>query len=182
MGGPPVKPLQPEGVSEVAYGNPKWQASSGSDRYRRSLYTYTKRTAPFAMFNAFDAPTGESCVAQRNRSNSPLQALTLLNDVMMTDLSRHAGRRFATDNADLPTQLSALFRSIVVRPPLPEELSAIEAFYREQHRYFSEDIPLAHRFLESKPAGTQDDNAATLAAWTATARALFGLDETLSRE
>ena len=74
---------QPAGVTEVAYGGGRWNAAKGADRYRRSLYTYAKRTAPFAMLATFDGPSGEACVARRNRSNSPLQALTLLNDVML---------------------------------------------------------------------------------------------------
>ena len=84
MGGPPVKPPQPDGVSEVAYGSPKWDASTGEDRYRRSLYTFVKRTAPFALYNTFDAPTGEACIPRRDVSNTSLQALTLLNDVAVS--------------------------------------------------------------------------------------------------
>ena len=75
MGGPGVYPPQPSGVTEVAYGGAAWPTSQGQDRYRRSLYTFTKRTAPFAMFNTFDAPTGESCLARRDTSHTTLQAL-----------------------------------------------------------------------------------------------------------
>ena len=182
MGGPPVRPLQPSGVSEVAYGNPKWNASTGTDRYRRSLYTYTKRTSPFAMFNAFDAPTGESCVARRNRSNSPLQALTLLNDVMMLDLARHAGERFSVGESDTKTRIAMLFRSILVRPPQADELTAMLEFFETQHSRFSNDRRQASEFLGMDSEEQDGVDAATLAAWTATARAVFGLDEALNRE
>lgn len=182
MGGPPVRPLQPAGVSEVAYGNPKWNASAGTDRYRRSLYTYTKRTSPFAMFNAFDAPTGESCVAQRNRSNSPLQALTLLNDVMMMDLAQHAGERFSESNLETSAGLAQLFRSILVRPPSSEELTAIRSFFDSQLKRFGADKSLARDFLKQSAEDNNEGNIAVVAAWAASARALFGLDETLNRE
>ncbi|MEK6235841.1 MAG: DUF1553 domain-containing protein, partial [Planctomycetales bacterium] len=88
LGGPSVYPPQPQSVASFAYGNPRWTPSSGEDRYRRSLYTFSKRTAPFAAYAVFDAPTGELCVARRDRSNTPLQALTLLNDEMFLETSR----------------------------------------------------------------------------------------------
>ncbi|MDB6033158.1 MAG: Planctomycete cytochrome, partial [Verrucomicrobiales bacterium] len=88
MFGPPVRPPQPAGVTEVAYGSPAWETSTGEDRYRRSLYTFQKRSAPFAMFNTFDAPSGEVCLARRESSNTPLQALALLNDVAFVEVAR----------------------------------------------------------------------------------------------
>src|SRR4029450_12577770 len=93
MGGPPGEPPQPDGVSEVAYGSPKWDASTGDDRYRRSIYTFVKRTAPFALYNTFDAPTGEACIVRRDVSNTPLQALTLLNDVVFIESAQALGKR-----------------------------------------------------------------------------------------
>ncbi|NBW86838.1 MAG: DUF1553 domain-containing protein, partial [Planctomycetia bacterium] len=92
MYGPGVRPPQPEGVTEVAYGNPKWAASGGEDRHRRSVYTFQKRTAPFAMVTTFDGPTGESCLARREVSNSALQSLTLLNDPMFVEAAQALGR------------------------------------------------------------------------------------------
>src|SRR5205085_3718104 len=79
LGGPSVFPPQPAGVStEGAYGALAWKVSEGADRYRRGLYTFAKRTAPYAMTATFDGPSGEACLARRDRSNTPLQALTLL--------------------------------------------------------------------------------------------------------
>lgn len=184
LGGPPVRPLQPAGVSEVAYGSPKWNASQGDDRYRRSLYTYTKRTAPFAMFNTFDGPTGESCVARRNRSNSPLQALTLLNDVMMMDLARHAGRRAAAAVAETSReeQLDLTFRRMLVRPPKKAERVALLEFLNRQESLFVQNQKAARNLMNVQSNGGSEEDIAIQAAWTATARAIFGLDESLTRE
>ena len=85
MFGPGVYPPQPLTVLAHAFGNKSWNASKGEDRYRRSVYTFIKRTAPFAGFMTFDGTSGENCLAKRDRSNTPLQALTLLNDEMYLD-------------------------------------------------------------------------------------------------
>src|SRR5262249_15914160 len=86
VGGPSVFPPQPASATpEGTYGKLSWTPSQGEDRYRRGLYTFSKRTAPFAMFTTFDGPSGEACVARRDVSNTPLQALTLLNDVVFTE-------------------------------------------------------------------------------------------------
>ncbi|WP_231691085.1 PSD1 and planctomycete cytochrome C domain-containing protein [Aureliella helgolandensis] len=222
LGGPPVRPLQPTGVTEVAYGNPTWQASSGEARYRRSLYTFAKRTAPFAMFAAFDAPSGEACLANRPRSNSPLQALTLLNDVMLIDLARATGRKYASLRDEevaehetgksqdstinpLRAKLTLLHRALVVRPPTAEELDLVEQFYAQQLTAFRSNPPEARELLgpqfelSSSPAAastspdttttatrelseSERERLAEVAAWTATARAMFAIDEVQSRE
>ena len=89
MFGPGVHPPQPTGVTELAYGNSKWTTSKGTNTgIRRSIYTFKKRTAAFAAYTVFDGPSGELCVAEkRNRSNTPLQALTVLNDEMYVELT-----------------------------------------------------------------------------------------------
>ena len=88
IGGKSVFPPQPSTVAAAAYGGTKWNVSKGEDRYRRSLYTFSKRTAPFAAYLTFDGPTGESCLARREISNTPLQSLTLLNDTMFLEAAR----------------------------------------------------------------------------------------------
>lgn len=187
IGGPPVRPPQPVGVTEVAYGSPAWKASQGDERYRRSIYTFVKRTAPFAMFSAFDAPSGEACLAQRPRSNSPLQALTLLNDVMLVELSRAAGTRFATTaeatNDEVDQQLRELFQATLIRAPSDAEADSLAAFFHNQRAAFVGDPSAARQLLglsEEQTRGTSGD--ANAAAWMATARAMFGLDEFQTRE
>src|SRR5205085_171776 len=96
LGGPSVFPPQPSGVtSEGTYGALPWTVSAGPERYRRGLYTFSKRTAPYAMFNTFDGPSGEACVARREVSNTPLQALTLLNDAVFVEAAQALGRTLA---------------------------------------------------------------------------------------
>ncbi len=186
IGGPSVRPPQPAGITEVAYGGAKWNAGKGEDRYRRSLYTYAKRTAPFAMLSTFDGPSGEACVARRNRSNSPLQALTLLNDVMLMDLARQAAERLtAAGEGNDAGLMTTLFRRVLVRIPTDDELDSLLAFLVAQRQSFLESPELAVQFLdlaEKQTQATENSKLANKAAWAATARALFGLDETLTRE
>ena len=116
LGGPSVFPPQPASVTELAYGGTKWNTSQGVDRFRRSLYTFKKRTAPFASFMVFDGTSGESCTARRNRSNTPLQALTLLNDEMFLEIAQAmAGTVVASDPPE--QQVAKLFRRLMTRPP-----------------------------------------------------------------
>ena len=101
MGGPGVYPPQPASITtEGTYGALPWTPSPGEDRYRRSLYTYSKRTAPFAMYATFDAPSGEACLARRESSNSPLQALTLLNDTIFLEAAQALGRWTAVQSGN----------------------------------------------------------------------------------
>jgi len=99
IGGPSVFPPQPASITtEGAYGALKWTASRGADRYRRSIYTFAKRTAPFALYNTFDAPSGEVCIARREVSNSPLQALSLLNDTLILEAAQAVGKSIADES------------------------------------------------------------------------------------
>lgn len=133
MGGPGVFPPQPESVTtEGTYGRMEWKPSEGEDRYRRSLYTFIKRTAPFAMATTFDAPSGESCVARRDVSNSPLQALTLLNDRMFLEAADAMAAAVISDGKTDDERLTAAFRRCLTRPPADEELTMLRDFLTSQ--------------------------------------------------
>jgi hypothetical protein len=202
VGGHPVRPPQPDGVTEVAFGNPKWNASQGADRFRRSLYTFVKRTAPFAMHSTFDAPSGEACIATRDRSNSPLQALTVLNDEMFMELARETGKRWTavvvaasenvpTEQETLRARLDELFRTALTRAPSDPELDSLTEFWRKQYSRYADSPQAARKLLDvespeqpsedsSTEASIDDvptDRLASWAAWTATSRVLYGLDE-----
>jgi hypothetical protein len=176
MFGPPVRPPQPAGTTSTAYGSPKWTASEGENRYRRSIYTYMKRTAPFAMLSTFDAPSGEACIARRDRSNTALQALTLMNDVMFMETARKMGSNLADKEQDIDQTATTAFRRILTRPPSEEELSTIVDFFRQQHDRFAADPDSAR-----KVAGTETQRVIASAAWTMVVRVLFSTDEAITR-
>ena len=134
MGGPSVFPPQPDGVMQLAYGAPKWTASKDADRFRRSIYTFSKRTAPFAAFATFDGPSGETCLARRDRSTTPLQALSLLNDEMYLEYASglaDAVLRQLGDDAEPRKMAAVMFRRLLTRNPDETELNAILAFYQQ---------------------------------------------------
>jgi len=175
MGGPGVYPPQPESVTALAYGDSKWPVSEGEDRYRRSLYTFAKRTAPFAAYAVFDAPSGENCVAKRDRSNSPLQALTLLNDAMFIEMAKAAASEAMTSRQENAAIATDLFRRFLTRPPSEEEMFALLAYFEaQQERFRSGEINAAALLGEG-------ESAPSLAAWTLVARALMNLDETITK-
>ncbi len=177
MGGPGVYPPQPSGVTEIAYGGGGWNASEGEDRHRRSIYTFTKRTAPFAMFNTFDAPTGESCIARRDVSNTPLQALTLLNDVLFMEVSQAMGRLLAAQPGSDQDRVRIAFRRCLTRPPAPAELDVLTRFLQAQRTRFTSGQ------LDPAPiAGPGDAPPAERAAWTTLARALLNTDEMITKD
>ncbi len=177
MYGPSVFPPQPPGVTtEGTYGQLSWKVSEGEDRYRRGLYTFTKRTAPYAMSNTFDAPSGEACTARREVSNTALQALTMLNDAVLLEVAQSLGRRAAAHNGSTTERVQYLVRLCLVRPPTAEELALLTKFYETQYTRFADDPKRA-----ATVAGTAQE-AVVRAAWTATARAVLNFDEFVTRE
>jgi hypothetical protein len=178
LGGPSVFPPQPSAVTtEGAYGALGWKTSEGPDRYRRGLYTFSKRTAPFAAFVTFDAPSGEECVARREASNTPLQALTLLNDTAFMECAQALGRSLAAREGSAEGRAAWLFRRCLTRPPTDEERAALAKFYRAQkERFERKELDAA------KIAGPGDGDADERAAWTATARAVLNLDEFVTKD
>ena len=185
MHGPSVYPPQPSSVTALAYGGTRWNVSKGEDRYRRSLYTFSKRTAPFAAYSVFDAPTGESCVASRDRSNTPLQALTLLNDEMYVEMARALAKLAMSETADAATDSSpeesneriakSIFRRLLTRPPTVEETAKIATFQQAQHRR------IVAGELQAKDITADSSGSAELAAWTMVARAIMNLDEAITK-
>lgn len=177
IGGPSVFPPQlPSITLEGAYGPLEWKVSPGEDRYRRGLYTFAKRTAPYATFSLFDAPSGEACVAQRETSNTPLQSLALLNDQVFMEAAQAIGQ-WAAALDDPPSQrIHQLFLRTLARPPAPEETKRILAFYQAQHARLA-----AGELNANDIAGPGNGDPTERAAWTTVARALLNLDETITR-
>jgi hypothetical protein len=176
LGGPSVFPPQPAGVtSEGTYGPLAWNVSQGEDRYRRALYTFTKRTAPYAMLLTFDAPSGEACVPRREVSNSPLQALTLLNDQVFVEASQALGKQIAAQQGDTAAKATELFRRCLTRPPTEDESQLLQKFYAQQQ------ARLQSKALDATAiAGNGEGDVIERAAWTLLARSLLNLDETIT--
>jgi len=175
MYGPGVRPPQPAGVTEVAYGSPKWEPSQGEDRHRRGIYTFQKRTAPFAFTTTFDGPTGEACIARREVSNSPLQALTLLNDPMFVEIAQALGRVALAAGPDDTSRLEALAVRLLSRRLEPDEGEAVAEYLATQRRRLAAGELDAARLAGGEPAADVQERA----AWTLVARALMNLDETI---
>jgi hypothetical protein len=177
IGGPSVFPPQPPGVStEGTYGGLDWKVSPGGDRFRRGLYTFSKRTAPYAMATTFDAPSGEVCVARREVSNTPLQALTLLNDPVFQEAAQALGRSMAARPGSVEERVDALFRRCLTRAPDPDELSRLVGFFQSQKPRF-ERKELNAATIAGPGAGDVTERA----AWTILARALLNLDEAVTK-
>ena len=183
MGGPGVYPPQPPSITtEGTYGPLTWTASTGEDRYRRSLYTFSKRTAPFAQALIFDAPSGEACVAKRDRSNSPLQALLLLNDPAFLEAARGLAESTLKQQGDDPSRISFAFARILSRPPEAEELKDLVEFVKRQEQRFRAQPNQAKALMgiDAKETTAFGINLlARKAAFTALGRMLFNLDETV---
>jgi hypothetical protein len=181
IGGASVYPPQPPGVSsEGAYGPLEWNTSMGPDRYRRGIYTFAKRTAPYAMAATFDAPSGEVCLAQRDRSDTPLQALTSLNDEVFLECARAMGQMATKASGDDTARIDLMFRRCLARPPTDDERAALLRFYQAQlARFNSGDLNAANMMdvtTDTKPA----DNLNQQAAWATVARVLLNLDEMIN--
>jgi hypothetical protein len=180
MGGPGVYPPQPDSVVELAYGGGAWNPSAGEDRYRRSLYTFSKRTAPFAAYLVFDGPTGENCLPRRDRTNTPLQALALMNDPMFHEaaegLARLTGASAAPSVGGLDP-LGSLFRRVLTRTPSEAERKEYLAFYETQRARLASGGLEAGAILSAEKGPV----TAELAAWAMVARVLLNLNENITR-
>ncbi len=176
MYGPPVKPPQPASVTEAAYGGGGWAVSTGEDRYRRALYTFMKRSAPFAATNTFDAPTGEACIPRRDLSNTPLQSLTLLNDEAFVETAQALGSKALAVPGDDAARLDHLFRRCLTRSPRESERRLLLDLLTEtRKRIASQEL----QATDISPHG--EGPAPERAAWTVIARTLLNLDETITK-
>jgi hypothetical protein len=183
LGGPSVFPYQPEGIWFNPYSNDRWVQSQGGDQYRRGLYTFWRRTAPYATFMAFDAPSREVTCDRRPRTNTPLQALATLNDKSFVDAAAALARRMMTEaKGDEKAKAIHGFRLCVARAPRTAELEVVLNLYKENLERYRKNLTSA-KLLAAVPDGPvpTDAEAAELAAWTVVANVLLNLDETITR-
>ena len=183
IGGPSVFPYQPEGVWANPYSGDKWVLSKEGDQHRRGLYTFWRRTAPYAAFMAFDAPSREVCTERRPRTNTPLQALATLNDKVFVEASAALARHMMTEvKGGEKERLTYGVRLCVSRPLTAKEMEILLALYRENLEKYRKDTAAAAKMAKGSLAEAPKDlNTAELAAWTVIANVLLNLDETITK-
>lgn len=183
LGGPPAKPYQPPGLwkGQNAF-LPEYVPDTGEGLYRRSVYTFWRRTSPPPNMLAFDAPSREVCVVRRQTTTTPLQPLVLLNDPQFVEAARSLGERFLRAPGASPDErLGFAFRLTATRQPTEHELRLLADLYREQLQLFHRDPAAAQKFLKTGNRPPADGiNSVELAAAAATASALLNLDASLT--
>lgn len=182
VGGPSVYPPQPEGVADLTYGwdTDRWRDSEGPDRFRRGLYTFFQRTAPYPQLMTFDAPGANRTASRRRRSNTPLQALNLLNDEVFVEAAQALALRVVHEApASWRSRLERMFQLALARRPAPREAAALEESFRRQLRLLVRAPDLAERLAPASPA---DGERLELAAWVGVGRVLLNTDEFITRE
>ncbi|MEY3023435.1 MAG: hypothetical protein RJA16_261 [Planctomycetota bacterium] len=184
LGGPPVKPYQPEGIWEavgyVGSNTQKFSRDMGDALWRRSLYTFWKRTAPPPSMASFDAPNRESCVVERERTNTPLAALVLLNDEQFVESARHLGLRMLEAGGD-DAAIDRGFRIVLSRLPDPRERAAMQDLLRRARTRFFTDAESATALLSvgESPASESFDPVEQ-ASFAVLGSVLLNLDEAIS--
>jgi len=185
-GGAGVKPYQPPGLwAEVGLGgNPKFKQDNGDKLYRRSIYTYWKRSAPPPNMLIFDAPTREICTVKRPRTNTPLQALVTMNDPQFVEAARFLAERMMKETSKKPEAIASHgFELVTLRKPSPKELGALVQVYNKSLKTYKEDNAAAESLLKVGEAPADKELAKDQhAAWTLVANLLLNLDETITRE
>jgi cytochrome c553 len=184
LGGPGVRPWQPPGLWEsVSYdGELSWQQQHDARQYRRSLYIYWKRQAPPPALLIFDSPTRETCALQRPRTNTPLQALVLLNDPAFIEAARCLAERVLQTAETDDERLSLAFRDVLSRDPEPSELVVLDRLRQQQLGAFRGNPEKARRLVAvGDRRADQRLSAVELAAWTTVVSALMNLDEFVNK-
>jgi hypothetical protein len=184
IGGPSVKPYQPDGLWKELSGGADYERDKGEALYRRSLYTYWKRAAPPPFMMNFDSAGRETCMVRETRTNTPLQALNLMNDVTYVEASRALAQRMIKEAPAGPEEKIAFaFKLATARDPLAKESEILTASFRKSLERFRSDGESAKKLL-SEGDWRQDPklDPAELAAYTMTASLILNLDETLTKE
>ncbi len=185
IGGQSVHPPQPDGVYAFTQVARQWKADSGPNRYRRGLYTFFFRSAPYPLFTTFDAPDFQAVCTRRPRSNTPLQSLTMANDVAFVEMAQSLALRLAQEvpgdaEQQLIARINRAFELSLSRQPSTEELTVLRAYLGSQREAFSKDPDAAHKL--ATPALTSAIAPADAAVLVCLARALLNTDNFITRE
>lgn len=189
IGGPSVKPYQPEGywsdIQTFGVDGPAatWVSAEGEDQYRRGLYTYWKRSFLHPSMEVFNAPSRQQCTADRVTSNTPLQALVLLNDPTYVEAARvFADRVMQQGGQSFDERVAWAYERALTRPPMKEEVQALERLFEKQIERYRQDQDAAQKLLSTGQYPVPEDEDVTqLAAWTSVTRSIFNLHETITR-
>ncbi len=169
--GPPVYPPQPDGIWKSAYSGARWKNSEGEDRYRRGIYTYSKRTSGYPAFLMFDAPTRDVCTARRITTNTPLQALVTLNDPAHMEFAKAFAKIMESAGQDLTAKLSAGYKRLTLEDAAPDILEALAQLHTEAKADYEKQP------AESAKLGATPDEAALVLV----ANTMLNLDSALTR-
>ncbi|SIS42406.1 Planctomycete cytochrome C [Zobellia uliginosa] len=188
LGGPSVKPYQPAGLWEEtnAGGNrgvlTKYVPDTGEDLYRRSLYTFWKRTLPPPNMTIFDAPTRDYSEVRRQKTNTPLQALVMQNDTQVLEAARVLAQRCIEATPDDPDIVATMFKRILVRSPREEELLTLNSYYHSALEQYKNDSESAEKLIAVGEYEQLPVDPGKTAALMLTAQVIYNLDETITKE
>ena len=181
MLGPGVYPPQPQGIYVVTQVSKQWPESKGEDRYRRGLYTYFWRSSPYPMLPTFDAPDANGTCTRRNRSNTPLQALTLANDSAFMEFAKALSDRILRESSEYDeARIRFAFDAVLARQPTEFEKDRLLDFVAAQREHFEASSDAARDAASGSRPESVD--AAASATWTAFSRVILNLDEFITRE
>jgi hypothetical protein len=189
IGGRSVFPPSPEFLylPPASYGTKSWKVETGADRYRRALYTFRFRSVPYPMLQTFDTPNGDVACVRRARSNTPLQALTTLNETLFLEAARALALKTLSEAAATDTaRLEFAFRRVLARKPTAQESAELLGLLHKQHDRFTSGALNPWNLTTNDPskpfALPKGVTMSQLAAWTAVSRVLLNLDEAITKE
>lgn len=183
VGGPSVYPPAPAFLFQkpASYGPKTWELSKDQDRFRRAIYTFRFRSVPYPVLQAFDAPNGDIATVKRNRSNTPMQALTTLNETLFMECAANLAKiTLAEQSATDEQRIKIAFRRCVSRHPSSSEIQLLTRFLTKERSYFADHSEEAKQLSATK--NTTKSNTADFAAWVALSRVLLNMDETITKE
>jgi hypothetical protein len=182
LGGPSVKPYQPDGLWDLSMGKPKYDRAKGDDLYRRSLYTYVKRTAPHPQMTTFDAADRSNCSVRRQETSTPLQALALLNDIQIVEAARILAERTWDAEGSDTARMAILFRSSTGRDPTDRETAVLVKLFETQRASYANDQTAMYKLLAvgDRP-GNSSRSRPDLAAAATVALTILNHDEAVNR-
>jgi hypothetical protein len=184
MHGPSVFPPQPAGLWQAAFnGQRTWTTSQGEDKYRRGLYTFWRRTVPYPSMATFDAPSRETCLPRRFRTNTPLQAFVTLNDPVYVEAAQALARRILREGGETPAKRAAFGLQLCLsRPASQQQIDALVGLFESELAHYRTDKAAAKQ-MATEPLGPTPEgmDEAELAAWTVVANVLLNLDGVLMK-